>query len=76
LSTYYGFKQYNKIFDYSFDEIKNPVKRLIRLMEMISKFAYLSVDDWHDLYNMETDTIEYNYDHYYSKGYLKKLNEC
>jgi len=74
LSTYYGFKQYNKIFDYSFDEIKNPVKRLIRLMEMISKFAHLSVDDWVDLYQMEMDAIEYNYDHYFSKRYIECLN--
>ena len=75
LSTYYGFKQYNKIFDYSFDEIKNPVKRLIRLMEMISKFAHLSVDDWVDLYQMEMDAIEYNYDHYFSKQYLEHLKQ-
>ena len=75
IEKYYGFKLYNKIFDYSFDGIKNPVKRLIKLMEMISKFAYLSVDDWMDLYQMEIDTIEYNYDHYFSKQYLQCLKK-
>ena len=73
LEKYYGFKKYDKIFDYAFDSIKNPVKRLIRLVEMISKFKNLSVDDWRDLYLMEQDTIEYNYDHYFSKNYLKHL---
>lgn len=69
----YGFKLYDKIFDYSFDAIKNPVKRLVRLMEMISKFSQLSVTDWRDLYLVEQDTIEYNHNHYFSKDYLKHL---
>jgi|APSaa5957512535_1039671.scaffolds.fasta_scaffold11114_4 hypothetical protein len=73
LEKYYGFKKYNKIFDYGFDKIENPIKRLVRLLEMISKFANLSVDDWHDLYHMEMDTIEFNYDHYFSKRYLHNL---
>jgi len=73
LVKYYGFKLYNKIFDYDFDVIQNPVKRLIRLMEMISKFSTLSTDDWRDLYLMEQDSIEHNYDHYFSGSYLKRL---
>jgi len=73
LEKYYGFKKYDKIFDYGFDSVKNPVKRLIRLVEMISKFKNLSVDDWQDLYLSEQDTIEYNYDHYFSKNYLTHL---
>jgi len=75
LEEYYGFKKFNNIFDYSFDDIENPVERLVRLMEMVAKFSMLSVDDWNDLYLMEQDTIEYNYDHYFSKDYLKKLKE-
>ena len=73
IEKYYGFKLYDKIFDYSFDSIQNPVKRLIRLIETISKFSKLSSDDWQDLYLIEQDTIEYNYDHYFSKDYLKCL---
>ena len=75
ISKYYGFKLYDKIFDYSFDSIENPIERMVRLMEMISKFSNLSVDDWNDLYLMEMDTIEYNYDHYFSKGYMKRLKQ-
>ena len=73
LEEYYGFKLYNKVFNYSFDLIKNPVIRLVTMLEMVSKFSKLSVDDWHDLYLMEQDTIEYNYDHYFSKNYIKHL---
>ena len=73
IEKYYGFKLYNKIFDYNFDAIQNPVKRLIRLMEMISKFKTLSKDDWRDLYLLEQDNIEYNYEHYFSGNYLKYI---
>lgn len=73
LEKYHGFKLYDKIFDYSFDVIQNPVKRLVRLMEIISKFSTLSTDDWRDLYLMEQDAIEYNYEHYFSGDYLKHL---
>ena len=73
LEHYYGFQKYRKIFDYRFDQIQNPVERLIELMSMISKFSVLSSDDWQDLYEMESDTIEHNYDHYFSGQYLKML---
>lgn len=73
LENYFGFRKYNKIFDYRFDEIKNPIERLVELMSMIAKFSVLSADDWKDLYEMEIDTIEYNYDHYFSGDYLKIL---
>lgn len=75
IEKYYGFKLYTKLFDYHFDSIQNPVERLVELMCMISKFSTLSVDDWRDLYLLEQDTIEYNYDHYFSQDYLNCLSQ-
>jgi hypothetical protein len=75
LEKYYGFKRYTKLFDYRFDAIQNPVERLVELISMISKFSVLSVDEWKDLYLLEQNTIEYNYDHYYSGNYLTKLKQ-
>lgn len=75
LENHFGFKKYDKIFDYRFDTIENPVERIIELISMIAKFSILSTDDWRDLYQTELDTIEYNYDHYFSQNYLKKLSE-
>lgn len=75
VKKYYGFKQYTQLFDYSFDAIQNPVKRLVELMTMISKFSVLSVADWIDLYEMESDTVEFNYNHYFSGDYLKCLKQ-
>ena len=75
VEKYYGFKKYNKIFDYSFDSIQNPIERIIKMMEMVLKFSKLSIHDWDDLYLMEQDTIEYNYDHYFSKRYMEHLKK-
>jgi hypothetical protein len=75
LFEYYGFKPYTQLFDYTFDSITNPVKRLVELMTMIGKFSRLSTHEWNDLYLLELDTIEYNYYHYFSGNYLKHLEE-
>ena len=75
LEKYFGFKKYNKIFDYHFDSIENPIIRLVELLSMLSKFEKLSIADWHDLYLLENDTIEYNRDHYYSQQYLIQLEQ-
>jgi len=74
LEKYYGFKKYTKLFDYRFDLIENPIKRLVELIAMISKFQNLTTADWHDLYLLESDTIEYNYHQYFSGNYLGQLH--
>lgn len=75
LEKYYGFRLYTNLFDYRFDSITNPVERLVELMTMIGKFSKLTPHEWHDLYLLESDSIEYNYDHYFSKDYLKDLKK-
>lgn len=75
VEKYYGFKLYTKLFDYRFDSIKNPIERLVSLIEMIYKFKSLSNDELYDLYLTELDTINYNYDHYYSGDWHKRLDE-
>lgn len=75
LESFYGFKPYTNVFDYSFDKEINPVKRLVKLMEMISKFKTLTNDELCDLYQLENETIEYNYDHYFSKQYQTHVNK-
>jgi len=65
-----GFRLYDKVFDYGFDEIANPIHRLCALLDSISGFACLDKLSWHDLWLMEHDAIEYNLDHYHSKNYI------
>jgi hypothetical protein len=73
LEKNYGFRLYQNLFDYSFDSVVNPVDRLLSLISMISKFSVLTPHEWHDLYLLEQDNIEYNYDHYFSGRYLDCL---
>jgi hypothetical protein len=75
LEHYYGFKPYAKIFDYKFDSVANHVERLIELTCMISKFSQLSIEDWTNLYEMELEIIEYNYDWYRSNNYIKHMQQ-
>ena len=72
---YYGFRNYTNLFNYHFDTIENPVERLVELVSMIQKFSSLSVRELSDLYELETPTIEYNYDHFFSGKYLDCINE-
>ena len=75
IEKYYGFKLYTKLFDYRFDTIKNPIERLVELMTMVSKFSKLSYDDLYDIYLLELDTINHNYEHYFSGRYLEHLKQ-
>jgi hypothetical protein len=75
VEKYYGFKRYTKLFNYHFDTIQNPIERLVELITMIGKFSHLTSTEWRDLYLLEQDTIEYNYDHYFSKNYLIELKK-
>jgi hypothetical protein len=70
---HFGFKPYQILFNYEFDLVANPVLRLVELLCMLSKYSGLSKSDWHDLYELERDTIEFNYNHYFSQDYLKCL---
>lgn len=75
LSQKLGFRLYDRIFDYDFDSVQNPIKRLLTLTMMINKFRHLDSRDWHDLWLIEKDNIEYNYEHYFSGDYLKKVEK-
>lgn len=75
LEHYYGFRPYRRLFDYRFDAINNPVERYVELVTMLSKYHHMSSDDWRDLYEIERDTIEYNYNHYFSGDYIRRLEK-
>ena len=51
------------------------VERVVELVSMISKFSKLSALDWHDLYSLEQDNIEYNYDHYFSGDWIRAVKK-
>ena len=73
LHDIFGFHKYDRIFQYDFDIIANPIERLLHLISMLSPFSVLSKQDRHDLYLLEQDHVEYNYDHFFSGRYLNNL---
>ena len=77
MSAAFGFKPYDNIFDYSFDGIENPLERLIALLTMLKKFSDLSLNDWNNLYLLEKENIEYNYENFFSRNFIKNYyNFC
>jgi len=73
IEKYYGFKLYTNLFNYTFDSIVNPIERLVELMTMVGKYSKLTPSEWHDLYLLEQDSIEFNWNHYHSGNYRKRL---
>ena len=68
-----GFCLYKTLFDYSFDNITNALDRILAITSMLFKYSTLGKNDLHDLYLLEKDNIEYNYDHYFSRDYIQSL---
>lgn len=75
LQQHFGFRLYDRLFDYSFDTIQDPVLRLISLLTQLSRFAFMSRADWRDLYELEQPTVEYNIDWYRSGGMWQRVTE-
>lgn len=75
LEKYFGFKKYNKVFDYGFDSIQDPVERLMQLLTMVSKYSFMSESDWLAIYQIERETLDFNYNHYYYGKYKSTLIE-
>jgi hypothetical protein len=73
LQDIYGFRLFEEIFDYSFDAIKDPVLRMVTMLNMISKYQHLTTDEWEDIKNMVKDKIQFNRNHYFSGNYFKCL---
>lgn len=67
----FGFKLYDKIFDYNFDWQQQPLPRLATLLDMVCRYQNFSVLDWHDLYLLEQDSIQFNYQHFISGDFLR-----
>ena len=71
----YGFKMYEDIFDYSFDAITNPVKRLDTLLNTIQPYSNMTPDEWMDIYKLTKDTREFNKHHFLSGDCYKTIRQ-
>jgi hypothetical protein len=65
LETCFGFKKF-KCFDYSFDEEKNFLQRIILIVDQIHDLSKKSVQEQKSIYDDNKDIIEYNFNHFMS----------
>jgi hypothetical protein len=70
-----GFRRFTKIFDYGFDSMLDPVMRIKTLVCQLATFKSLTKSELHDLYDLESDIIDFNHDHYASGDYLRCLRK-
>ena len=75
LKNNYGFKMYEDIFDYSFDAVLNPVKRLDTLLNTIQPYSNMTPDEWMDIYKLTKDTREFNKHHFLSGDCYKTIQK-
>lgn len=73
LRDYFGFQLYDRIFDYGFDAIVNPVVRLTHLVDGLQRLHRLSVADLDDLREWEKDRRDFNHHHFASGAWLRHL---
>lgn len=72
----YGYRLYDTIFDYKFDSEPNPIIRLYKLLQMLLPFKNLTPHEWHDLYLMELDNINFNIEHFLNGDAHKHCLQC
>jgi hypothetical protein len=69
----YGFKTFSDIWDESYDDEKDDVIRLERIVSLLRSLDELPAEGKQDLFDMAQEIIEYNYNHFYGGGFEKIL---
>lgn len=66
----YGFKTFDQWWDESYDQIDDPIQRLNAVVKIINDICKLSLNDLQNLLQQMQDTLDYNYNRFYSKEFL------
>lgn len=69
-----GFKTH-RCFDFSFDQITDPMERLTALTDMLAPFSAMAPAEWQDIYQQEADILEFNFEHCRSGNFIKHLHQ-
>lgn len=63
---YFGFKTFPHIFDESYDNINDPIRRAEKVFEQLKWFCSLSKSELENLINDNKELLEYNHNHFYN----------
>ena len=68
----YGFKTFDKWWDESYDSIENPIERIQTVVSILKKLSSLTNNQLKELLLEMEDTLEYNFNLFYSQNLLNK----
>jgi hypothetical protein len=69
----YGFKTFDKWWDESYDQCKDPIQRLSKVCDIVENICKLSHHDLSDLMLEMEDTLEHNFNRFYSKQFINDV---
>jgi hypothetical protein len=64
----YGFKTFGSVFDESYDQETNDVRRIERVVKLLKGLDNLSVKERWDIHQACLPIVEHNYNHFYRGG--------
>ena len=69
----YGFKTFQGIFDESYDQEVDDIKRVEQVVQLLSDLDNLSVHEQQQIHRACLPIVEHNYNHFYNGGLTKVL---
>jgi hypothetical protein len=69
----YGFKTFDGIFDESYDEEADDIRRVERVTKLLKELNDLSVTERQQLHRACLPIVEHNFEHFYGTGFSKIL---
>jgi hypothetical protein len=69
----YGFKTFSNLWDESYDEEVDDIKRIEKVSNLVRDLDQLPVERKQELFNTAQEICEYNYNHFYGGGFEKIL---
>ena len=64
----YGFRTFSSVFDESYDQETNDIKRVERVVKLLKDLDNLSVKERWDIHQACLPIVEHNYNHFYQGG--------
>jgi hypothetical protein len=62
-----GFKTFSRWWSEDYDQIEDPEKRLLAVVDIVEWLCKKSILELHDICNSMQDVLNYNHDYYFSK---------
>ena len=69
----YGFQTFQGIFDESYDEETNDIKRIEKVVKLLEDLNTLSIKERQQIHRACVPIVEHNFEHFYGTGFEKIL---